>query len=70
MELIMKNKELMKLLQDLDPELEIVTRIDKHYTHRKITKVEEVLFDSEIGEISYLECFDDDIKGNAIAIND
>lgn len=64
----MKNKELIKKLQDLDPELEVITRIDKYYTHKPVINVELVVLDISGAVSSEEDC--DEFTSNAIALND
>jgi hypothetical protein len=65
----MKIKELIAALSNLDPELKVVTRIDKYYTYREAISVKTGNFDAQSG--AFDECCDDEYYAlDAVAIKD
>lgn len=66
----MKVRELINELSKLDPELVVVSRINKHYTYREVREVEAGMFDEQSGVFNGLGWFDDDVAPDAVAVKD
>lgn len=64
----MNVKELIKELLKVDPELQVVSRVDKYFTHKPVTGIMLGCFDDQVG--SFDEYFEgDDMDADAISIS-
>lgn len=64
----MKVKELIKELSKLDPELRVVSRVDKYFTHKPVIGIMLGCFDSQVGSFDeYVENYDMDVDAVSIS---
>ena len=64
----MKVKELIEKLSKMNPELDVVSRVDKYATHKPVTYVAMGCFDSQIGSFDeYVEGYDMDVDAVSVS---
>lgn len=64
----MKVKELIEQLSKMDPELDVVSRVDKYSTHKPVTYVKMGCFDRQIGSFDeYVEGYDMDVDAVSVS---